>query len=181
MSLKWLNLWHCGLNLIFSKNIWLWQISSVLLDSQIYDMLDCHAFAFFLLLLLLLLLQLQLCILTTAAAAAAATAAELLSCCCCTWVGWYTHARTHARTHAHTQSFNGLFPGLPGWAGTRMISHSGFCWSKRWWGDSGISRNICKFAPRFRQITTPAPHHWSLLRAGCPSCHPTNSLKAPNV
>jgi len=28
------------------------------------------------------------------------------------------------------------------------------------------------------KITTPAPHHSSLLQAGCPSCHPTNSVKA---
>ena len=26
--------------------------------------------------------------------------------------------------------------------------------------------------------TTPAPHHSVFLRAGCPSCHPTNSVKA---
>jgi len=24
----------------------------------------------------------------------------------------------------------------------------------------------------------PAPHHSSLLQAGCPSCHPTNGVKA---
>ena len=31
---------------------------------------------------------------------------------------------------------------------------------KRWWDGSGISWTICKlFAPRSRQITTPAPHH----------------------
>jgi len=24
----------------------------------------------------------------------------------------------------------------------------------------------------------PAPHHSSFLQAGCPSCHPTNSIKA---
>jgi len=38
---------------------------------------------------------------------------------------------------------------------------------------SGISWTICKSAPRSRQITMPAPH-----QAGCPSCHPTNSIKA---
>jgi len=42
---------------------------------------------------------------------------------------------------------------------------------------SGISWAICKSAPRSRQIATPAPHH-SFLQAGCPSCHPTNSVKA---
>ena len=41
---------------------------------------------------------------------------------------------------------------------------------------SGISWAICKTAPRSRQITTPAPHRF--LQAGCPSCHPTNSIKA---
>jgi len=29
-----------------------------------------------------------------------------------------------------------------------------------------------------RQITTPAPHHSVFLQAGCPSCRPTNSVKA---
>ena len=42
---------------------------------------------------------------------------------------------------------------------------------------SGISWAICKSAPRPRQITMPASHH-SFLQAGCPSCRPTNSVKA---
>jgi len=33
-------------------------------------------------------------------------------------------------------------------------------------------------ASRSRQITTPAPHHSIFLQARCPSCHPTNSIKA---
>jgi len=37
---------------------------------------------------------------------------------------------------------------------------------------------ICKSAPRSRQITMPAPHHSVFLQAGCPSRHPTNSVKA---
>ena len=45
-------------------------------------------------------------------------------------------------------------------------------------GGSGTSWAICKSAPRFRRITTPAPHHSSFLQAGCPSCRPTNSVKA---
>ena len=43
---------------------------------------------------------------------------------------------------------------------------------------SSISWAICKSAPRSRQITTPAPNHSSFLQAGCPSCRPTNSVKA---
>ena len=41
---------------------------------------------------------------------------------------------------------------------------------------SGISWAIYKSAPRSRQITTPAPRQF--LQAGCPSCRPTNSVKA---
>ena len=40
---------------------------------------------------------------------------------------------------------------------------------------SGISWAVCKSALRFRQITTPAPHHSVFLQAGCPSCRPTNN------
>ena len=43
---------------------------------------------------------------------------------------------------------------------------------------NGISWATCNSAPRSRQITTPAPHYSVFLQAGCPSCHPTNSVKA---
>ena len=33
----------------------------------------------------------------------------------------------------HTHTFNGPFSGIPGWAGTRKVSQSGFYWSKRQW------------------------------------------------
>jgi len=42
---------------------------------------------------------------------------------------------------------------------------------------SGISWAIRKSASCPRQITMPASHH-SFLQPGCPSCHPTNSIKA---
>jgi len=41
---------------------------------------------------------------------------------------------------------------------------------------SGISWAICKSAHHSRLINTPA--HSVFLQAGCPSCHPTNSVKA---
>ena len=34
--------------------------------------------------------------------------------------------------HTHTRLM-ALFPGLPGWAGTRKVNQSGFYWSKRQW------------------------------------------------
>jgi len=59
-----------------------------------------------------------------------------------------------------------------GKADTRKVNHSGFYWSKRWWGGSGISWTICNaFAP-CQCLTT------RILQARCPSCSPTNSVKA---
>ena len=81
-------------------------------------------------------------------------------------------------THTHTHTFNGPFSGTtqvsryekgkPIWILLKQETVSG----------SGISWVICKSAPRSRQITMPAPHHSVFLQARCPSCRPTNSVKA---
>jgi len=52
-----------------------------------------------------------------------------------------------------------LYPGLPGWAGTRMVKSIWILLKQEAVSDIGISWAICKFAPRSRQITMPAPHH----------------------
>ena len=70
------------------------------------------------------------------------------------------------------------FPGLPGWAGTRKVKPIWILLEQETVSGSGISWAICKSAPRSRQITTPAPRHSDFLQAGCPSCRPTNSVKA---
>ena len=59
------------------------------------------------------------------------------------------------------------------------LNQSRFWWSKRWWGGCGISWTICKsFAPHFRQITTPAPHHWIFYRPDAlPDVRPTVSKR----
>jgi len=55
------------------------------------------------------------------------------------------------------------FSGWPGKLAPTKLNHSGFYWSKRWWGGTGISLTICKsFASRFIQMTMPAPHHLTL-------------------
>jgi len=77
------------------------------------------------------------------------------------------NAYTHTRLTA-------LCPGLPGWAGTRKVKTIWILLKQETVSGSGISWAICKSAPRSRQITTPAP----FLQAGCPSCRPTNSVKA---
>ena len=76
------------------------------------------------------------------------------------------------RGHA-VHPFNSLFSRTTWVSRHQKINHSGLYWSKRWWAGSGISRTICKsFAPRSRQTTT------QFLQDGCPSCHPSNSVKA---
>ena len=80
--------------------------------------------------------------------------------------------------HTHTHPSNGHLSGTtrvsryqkakPIWILLKQETVSG----------SGISWAICKFARRSRQITIPVPHQSSFLQAGCPSCRPTNSVKA---
>jgi len=60
--------------------------------------------------------------------------------------------------YIHTR-LTALFPGLPGWAGTRKIKPIWILLKQETMSGSGISWAICKSAPRSRQITMPAPHH----------------------
>jgi len=60
----------------------------------------------------------------------------------------YTHIRLTA-----------LFLGLPGWASTRKVKPVWILQKQETVSGSGISWAICKYATRFRQTTTPAPHH----------------------
>jgi len=79
--------------------------------------------------------------------------------------------------HTHTR-LTGLFPRLPGSAGTRKVKTIWILLKQETVSGSGISWAICKSAPSSRQIITPAPHRSVFLQAGCPSCRPTNSFKA---
>jgi len=62
-------------------------------------------------------------------------------------------------TGTHTHPFNGPFPGLPEWAGTRKVKQIWILLKKETVSGSGISWAICKSAPCSRQIIMPAPHH----------------------
>ena len=79
--------------------------------------------------------------------------------------------------HTHTR-LTALFPGLPAWAGTIKVKPIWILLKQETVSGSGISWAVCKSASRSRQITMSVPHHSSFLQAGCPSCHPTNSIKA---
>ena len=85
-----------------------------------------------------------------------------------------------AATNTHTPHtlLTALYPGLPGWAGTRKVKPIWILLKQETVSGSGITWVVFKSAPSSRQITMPAPHQSVFLQAGCPSCHPTNSVKA---
>ena len=60
--------------------------------------------------------------------------------------------------HTHTR-LTALFPGLPGWAGTRKVKPIWILLKQETVSGSGISWAMYKSAPHSRQITTPALHH----------------------
>ena len=74
--------------------------------------------------------------------------------------------------------FTTLCSGPPRWVGTRRINHSGFCWSRH----DGVAMASAELYASYLHFT-PEDNHAStsslkFLWAGCPSWHPTNSVKA---
>ena len=79
-------------------------------------------------------------------------------------------------THTHTR-LTVLFPGLPGWAGTRKGKPIWILLKQETVSGSGISWAICKSVPRCRQITKPAPYHSKVFYRpdALPAAQPTVS------
>ena len=69
---------------------------------------------------------------------------------------FFHHGVTH--THTHTRLMV-LCPGLPRWAGTREVKPIWILLKQETVSGSGISRAVCRSAPRSRQITMPTLHH----------------------
>ena len=87
---------------------------------------------------------------------------------------WTTSAYRCSAEHTHP--FNGPFPGLPRWAGTRKVKPIWILLKQETVSGSGISWAVCKSASRSRQITTPAPHHSVFYRLDAlPATQPTAS------
>jgi len=82
-----------------------------------------------------------------------------------------THIHTHTRLTA-------LFPGLPGWAGTRKVKPIWILLKQETVSGSGVSWAICKSAPLLQTDNHASTSPLSFLQAGCPSCRPANSVKA---
>ena len=91
-----------------------------------------------------------------------------------TWSTDCNHGKSSSYTHTHP--FNGPFPGLPRWAGTRKLKPIWILLKQDTVSGSGISWAICKSALRCRQITTPSPHHSVFYRPDAlPAAQPTVS------
>jgi len=70
-----------------------------------------------------------------------------------------------------------LFPGLPGWAGTRKVKPIWILLKQEseWqWHQLGYMQVCTSLQTDNHASTSPL----SFLQAGCPSCRPTNSVKA---
>jgi len=81
----------------------------------------------------------------------------------------------HWTVNAHN-TFNGLVSDHLGEPVAERYNKSGF-YKQETVSGSGISWVMCKSAPRFRQTTTPAPHHSRFLQAGCPSSQQRQSTE----
>jgi len=81
--------------------------------------------------------------------------------------------------HTHTHPFNGPLSGTTRVSryekGKTSLDFTEAGDSEWQWHQLG---HMQKSAHRSRQITTPAPHHHNFDVARCPSCCPTNSVKA---
>ena len=93
-------------------------------------------------------------------------------------LGIHVQHLTTTITHTHAHLMPALCPGLPGWAGTRKVKPIWILLKQETVSGNGISWAICKSASHSRQKTMPVLHHSSFLQAACPSCRPTNSVKA---
>jgi len=83
-------------------------------------------------------------------------------------------SNTHTHTHTHTHVYQPFFHDYPG----EPVPETWILLKQETVSDSGISWYICRPAPRSKQITTPVYPTTQFLQAGCPSCRPTNSIRA---
>ena len=89
-----------------------------------------------------------------------------------------THARTHTHTHTHTHTFNSPFSGTTQVSryqkGRTNLDFTEARDSEWQWQQLG-QMQVCTLLQTDNHTSIPP---LSFLQAGCPSCRPTNSVKA---
>ena len=80
--------------------------------------------------------------------------------------------------HHHHTRLTAFFPELPRWASTRKVKPIWILLKQETVNGSGISWATCKYAPCSRQTNHTSTPPLCFLQAWCPSCRPTNSVKA---
>jgi len=85
-----------------------------------------------------------------------------------------------AYQHTHTPRLMALFPGLPRWAGTSKVKPIWILLKQEteWQCHQLGHMQVCTSLQRDNHASTPL---LSFLQAGCPSCRPTNSVRALKV
>ena len=90
----------------------------------------------------------------------------------------YSGTHTHTRTHTHTHTFNGPLSGTT-WVSRYQKGKTNLDFTEA--RDSGWQwhqldhMQVCTSLQTDNHASTPP---LSFLQAGCPFCHPTNSVKA---
>ena len=85
-----------------------------------------------------------------------------------------TDTLVSASIYTHTRLMT-LCPRLPRWAGTRKVKLIWILLKQETVSVIGISWAICTLLQTDNHASTPS---LSFLQAGCPSCRPTNSIRA---
>ena len=80
-------------------------------------------------------------------------------------------------THTHTR-FTALYPGLPRWAGTRKVKPIWILLKQETASGSGINWPYASMHLATDRLPCQHPTTQVFLQTGCPSCRPTNSVKA---
>jgi len=92
----------------------------------------------------------------------------------------FGHCCWHTHTHTHTHNrLTALCPGLPGWAGARKVKPIWILLKQEseWQWHQLSHMQVCISLQTDNHASTPP---LSFLQAECPSCSPTNSVKALN-
>ena len=91
------------------------------------------------------------------------------------------NCRFRNNTHTHTHAFNGPLSGTTRVGRYQKVKPIWILLKQETVSGSGISWAICKSAPRYRQTTTPAPHHSIFYRPDALSAAQPTASKALKV